>query len=78
MDGIQCLLWALEEFCQSSGLNVNVDKGKMMVVWTIQPYQYPILTYKGACVKFVQSFKYLGIYVSATNQWSACFEFTSS
>ena len=32
VDGIQHLLGALEAFCQSSGLTINVDKTKMMVV----------------------------------------------
>ena len=73
VDGMQRLLGALEAFCQSSGLNVNLDKTKMMVVQTIQPQQYPMLTYKGGHVQFVQSFKYLGINVPTTNKWSVCF-----
>ena len=39
VDGMQRLLGALDAFCQSSGLTVNVDKTKMMVVWTIQSHQ---------------------------------------
>ena len=74
VDGMQRLLGALEAFCQSSGLTINVDKTKMMVVQTIQPHQYPMLTYKGEHVQFVQSFKYLGIDVFATSKWSVCFE----
>ena len=34
VDGMQCLLGALDAFCQSSGLTINVDKTKMMVVQT--------------------------------------------
>ena len=52
VDGMQRLLGALEAFCQSSGLTVNVDKTKLMVVRTIQP--------QGEHVQFVQSVKYLG------------------
>ena len=73
---MRCLLGALEAFCQSSGLIVNVDKTKMMVVRTIQPHHYLMLTYKGEHVQFVQSFKHLGINVLATNKWSVCFEST--
>ena len=35
-DSMQRLLGVLEEFCHSSGLGVNVEKTKMMVVQTIQ------------------------------------------
>ena len=57
VDGMQHLLGALEAFCQSSGLTINVDKTKMMVVSTFQPHQYPMLTYKGEHVQFLQNFK---------------------
>ena len=47
VDDMEHLFAALEEFCHSSGLTINVDKTKMMAVWTIQPHQYSMLTYKG-------------------------------
>ena len=53
VDGMQHLLWALETFYQSSELTVNMDKTKLMVVWTIEPHQYHMLTYKGEHVEFV-------------------------
>ena len=31
-------------------------------------------SYRGEHIQFVQSFKYLGIDVPATNKWSACFD----
>ena len=52
---------------------MNVEKTKMMVVQTIQPHHYPMLTYRGEHIQFVRSFKYLGIDVPATNKWIACF-----
>ena len=72
VDSMQHLLGVLEEFCHSSGLAVNVEKTKMMVVQTIQPHHYPMLTYRGEHIQFVRSFKYLGIDVPTTNKWSAC------
>ena len=43
----------------------------MMVVWTIQPHQYSVLTYKGEHIQFLQSSKYIGIDVSAMIKWYA-------
>jgi hypothetical protein len=74
IESMQRLLGVLETFCECSGLTVNVEKTKMMVVRTIQPQQYPTLIYKGEPIQCVQSFKYLGIDVPATNTWSVCFE----
>ena len=71
---MQRLLGALEAFFQSSGLTVNVDKTKLILVRNIQPHQYPMLTYKGEHEEFVQSFKYLGINVPTTNKWNVWFE----
>ena len=34
-DGMSCFLGAIQAFCQSSRLNVNVDKIKIMVIQTI-------------------------------------------
>ena len=73
VDGMQHLLGTLGAFSQSSRLTINVDKTKMMVVWTIQPHQYPMLTCNWH-VQFVQSFKYLGIDVPTTNKWSVRFD----
>ena len=42
VDNMQNLLGVFEEFCHSSGLAINVEKTKMMVVQTIQPHHYPI------------------------------------
>mgnify|MGYP000650933678 CR=1 FL=1 len=69
LDFMQHLLEALQAFCQSNRLTVNVDKTKMMVVRTIQPIRYPTLAYKGEHVQFVKSFNYLGIDVPPTNKW---------
>ena len=74
IESMQRLLGVLETFCESSGLTVNVEKTKMMVVRTKQPQQYPTLMYKGEPIQCVQSFKYLGIDIPATNRWSGCFE----
>ena len=65
VDSMQHLLGVLEEFCHSSGLAVNVEKTKMIVVQTIQPHHCPMLTYRGEHIQFVRSFKYLGIDVPA-------------
>ena len=46
----------------------------MMIVQTNQPRHYPMLTYRGEHIQFVQSFKYLGIDAPTTNKWSACFD----
>ena len=45
VDSMQHLLGVLDDFFHSSGLVVNVEKTKMMVVQTIQPHHYPMLTY---------------------------------
>ena len=55
VDSVQYLLGVLEEFCHSNGLAVNLVKTKMMVVQTIQPHHYPMLTYRGEHIQFVQS-----------------------
>ena len=45
--------WVLEEFCDSSGLAVNVEKTKMMAMQTNQPHHYPMLTCRGEHMQFV-------------------------
>ena len=71
---MQHLLGVLEEFFHSSRLAKNVEKTKMMEVQAIQPHPYPMLTYTGEHIQFVQSFKYLGIDVPTTNKWNTCFD----
>ena len=53
VDSMQHLLGVLEEFCHSSGLAVNVEITKMMVVQTVQTHHYPMLTYRGEHIQFV-------------------------
>ena len=53
VDGVERLLGVLETFCQSIGLIVNMDKTNFVVMRTVQPHQYPILTYTGEHVQFV-------------------------
>ena len=72
VDGVQLLLGMLDAFCYC-GLTINVDKTKMMVVQTIQPYQYHMFTYKGENVQFVQSFILVSMYLPQI-KWSICFE----
>ena len=71
--GIEHLLGALKAFFQSNEPIVNVDKTKMMVVWTIQPHLHPMFIYKGEHVQFVQSVSII-INVLAKNKWSVFFE----
>ena len=74
IESMQRVLGVLETFCESSGLTIKVEKTKLMVVRTKQPHQYPTLMYKGEPIQCLQSFKYLGIDIPATNRWSGCFE----
>ena len=54
VDGMKCLLGALEAFCQCNGLTVNMDKSTMVVVQTIQSHRYPMLICKGKHVQFIE------------------------
>ena len=56
------------EYLKNFAIVVNVEKTKMMVVQTIQPHHYPMLTYRRNHIQFVRSFKYLVIDVPATNK----------
>lgn len=70
-EGAQKLMHILDIFCHCSGLQVNTDKTKVMLVKTHKGVQ-PHITYRGEGLETVESFKYLGIEVPSNHKWQSC------
>ena len=64
----------LEDFCNLSGLRVNIDKTKVMLSKTkgkVEKIQ-PIITYQGTPIEAVDSFKYIGLEIPSDHRWYKC------
>ncbi|MCO5608173.1 hypothetical protein L7F22_062379 [Adiantum nelumboides] len=66
LEDAQKLMIALENFCLHSGLIVNGSKTKVMVVKTLNK-EKPCIVYNKEPLEVVESFKYLGVEVSANH-----------
>lgn len=71
-ENMQRMMHILQKFCLESGLTVNVNKTKIMVIQTIQPANIPSIIYDGKEIERVQTFKYLGIDVPSSHKWGDC------
>ncbi|MCO5600466.1 hypothetical protein L7F22_054579 [Adiantum nelumboides] len=69
---LQKLMNVLQEFCNVSGLAVNVAKTKAMVIKTHKNRDQPIITYNGQEIEIVDNFKYLGIDIPSNHAWWQC------
>ena len=67
----QKLMVVLEAFCSHSGLRVNVQKTKVMLVKTLNK-EKPCIVYNNEPLEVVDSFKYLGLEVPSNHKWHEC------
>ena len=66
---MQHFMEILDNFCQESGLMVNVSKTKLMAVRTHQPKHMLNVSYAGQPIEVVPTFKYLGIEIPSDHRW---------
>ena len=67
----QKMMTVLKDFCTHSGLMVNVQKTKVMLVKTLRT-EKPLIVYKETPIEVVERFKYLGLEVPANHKWREC------
>lgn len=67
---LQKHLWALSDFCKKSGMCVNIDKTKVMVIGKKDKSE--TLWLEGKQVEIVRSYKYLGLDFEDTYKWNQC------
>ena len=58
---------ALYEFCSANILTVNTNKSEVMYVSKIKPVSLPVIHYTNMPLRWVDSFRYLGINIHKTN-----------
>ena len=66
---LQQHLLALEQFCQQTGMQVNMKKTKCLVIGTKQEVS---LFFAGQKVEMVTYYKYLGVQFSQNMSWATC------
>lgn len=69
---LQKLLHAVQVFCDTTGLSVNVAKTKTMTIRTHKTENQPTLMYDGRAIEMVENFKYLGINIPSNHAWGSC------
>ena len=69
--GITKLLELLRDFCNRSGLTMNVAKTKMMIC-SKKPGE--IFTYNDKIIEKATNFKHLGIDIPSTHKWTKCMD----
>ena len=69
--GMTKLLELLRDFCDKSGLTVNVEKTKTMIC-SNKPGE--ISTYNDKTKEQVTNFRYLRIEIPSTHKWSKCMD----
>ena len=67
---LQCGISALHSFCTENKLTVNTRKSKLMYVSKRRPAKLPVIKYNLQPLQWVDSFKYLGVTLSATNNFT--------
>ena len=68
--GLQLGMNALHEYCVQNDLTVNTSKSQLMQVSRRKITNLPELDYNGSSLAWVDSFKYLGVNISRTNNLS--------
>ena len=71
VEDAQKMMEALKAFCAHSGLEVNKQKTKIMLVKTRRTEQ-PLIMYNEIPLESVENFKYLGLEISANYKWHGC------
>ena len=69
-DGLQRGINVLHRFCTENNLTVNTSKSKLMYVSKRRPAKLPVIEYNCQPLQWVDSFKYLGVTISATNNFT--------
>ena len=69
-DGLQRGINALYSFCTENNLTVNTSKSKLMYVSKRRPAKLPVIECNFPLVLWVDSIKYLGVNISATNNFT--------
>ena len=72
IESLQKFMDSIHDFCKATGLSINVDKTKFMLVRAHKPANQPILMYQGQPIESVDSFKYLGIDIPSNHAWRQC------
>ena len=68
--GLQLGMNALYEFCSANTLTVNINKSKVMYVSKRKPASLPVLHYNNMPLRWVDSFRYLGVNIHRTSNLS--------
>ena len=68
--GLQLGMNVLYEFCFANTLTVNTNKRKVMYVSKRNPASLPVIHYNNMPLKWVDSFRYLGVNIHRTNKLS--------
>ena len=72
VEDAQKMMEALKAFCAHSGLEVNKQKTKIMLVKTHRTEQ-PLIMYNETPLELVEDFKYLGLDIPASYyKWHEC------
>ena len=68
--GLQIGMNALYEFCSANTLTVNTNKSEVMYVSKRKPASLPVIHYNNIPLRWVDSFRYLGVNIHRTNNLS--------
>ena len=69
-DGLQCGINVLHRFCTENNLTINTSKSKLMYISKRRPDKLPVIEYNSQPLQWVDSFKYLGVTFSSTNNFT--------
>ena len=68
--GLQLGMNALYKFCSTNTLTVNTNKSEVMSVSKRKPTSLPVIHYNNMPLRWVDSFRYLGVNIHRTNNLS--------
>ena len=68
--GLQIGMNALYEFCSANTLTVNTNKSEVMYVSKRKPASLLVIHYNNIPLRWVDSFRYLGVNIHRTNNLS--------
>ena len=74
--GLQLGMNALYEFCSANTLTVNTNKSEVMSVSKRKPVSLPVIHYNNMPLRWVDSFRYLGVNIHRTNNLSKGLQLT--